>query len=272
MSWEIGVSTGTFYPFQTMEDALIAIADEGFNVVELFVQTPSEYTVIYGRRVFRTLLRTGMRLHSIHLNSADLDPFSIYEPRSRDADRLYRQALELGHTTGARVITWHGARRDEIENGLEPERVWDVVARWHEWAQQAEMTLTLENVSWGMLHSAKNVQEARAQLPNLCFTFDTFHSVEGGTSPIELLQAMHGRIATVHVSDFNPYGGRHLVPGRGLINWPVLLRQFSNMRFNGPLIIELSHLTDKTYHNALNESRGYLEEVISELKLNIRQI
>ncbi len=272
MSWEIGVSTGTFYPFQTMEQALGTIADEGFNVVELFVQTPSEYTVIYGRRVFRTLLRTGMRLHSIHINSNDLDPFSPYEPRWRDADRLYRQALELGHTTGARVITWHGPGREQIENGLEMERVWDVIARWHEWAQQAEMVLTLENMSSCMLHSAKNVEESRAQLPDLYFTFDTYHSVEGGTSPLDLLRAMHNRIATVHVSDFNPYGGRHLVPGRGLINWPVLLRQLNKMRFNGPLIIELSHLTDKTYTNALNESRGYLEEVISELKLKLRPL
>lgn len=272
MSWEIGVSTGTFYPFKTMEEALGLIANEGFGVAELFVQTPSEYTIIYGRRVLRMLLRTGLRIHSIHVNSNDLDPFSPYEPRCRDADRLFRQALELAHTTGTRVINWHGPRQDEIDSGLEPERIWDVVARWHEWTEEADVVLTLENVSSCMIRSAKNVQQALAQLPNLHFTFDTFHAVEAGGSPLELLHAMRGRLAAIHVSDFNPYGGRHLVPGRGLMNWPILLRQLAKLRYGGPLIVELSHLTDKTYSNALNESRGYLEEIIADLKLRVRPI
>ena len=103
MSWEIGVSTGTFYPFKTMEEALGLIADEGFGVAELFVQTPSEYTIIYGRRVLRMLLRNGLRIHSIHVNSNDLEvavnvSFSRKhtentEPRGPNANWLVWQRL-----------------------------------------------------------------------------------------------------------------------------------------------------------------------------------
>ncbi|MGB0386641.1 MAG: sugar phosphate isomerase/epimerase family protein [Ardenticatenaceae bacterium] len=272
MNWEIGVSTGTFYPFETMEYAIGSISEEGFGLVELFLQTPSEYTIIYGRRMLRMMGRTGARIHSIHLNSKDLDPFSPYKPRCRDADRLFRQSLDLADTTGTKIITWHGAQRREIESGLQPERIWDVIARWQEWAQEAEIALSLENVSSGMIRSAKDVQQIRAELPNLYFTFDTYHSVEGGSSPLDLIQAMQSRIATVHVSDFKPYGARQLVPGHGVINWPVFLQKLSKLRYGGPFMIELSHLTENSYSHALNESRAFLQDVMADLNARLRPL
>lgn len=272
MTWEIGVSTGTFYPFQTMERGLRTIAEAGFGVAELFLQTPSEYTALYGRRILRTMLAGGVRVHSIHLNMKDMDPFSPYAPRAHDADMLLRQALELARTVGARVVNWHGARRDEVEGGLDPAWLWDTMSRWHEWAREAELTLTLENVSWCMLGTPEEVRAARAKMPDLAFTFDSFQAAESLVSPVAVIEAMQPQIATVHLSDFDPAGARHLVPGAGSIAWPALLGALATGGYAGPLLIEISHLTEESYPAALAQSRAFLDEVIDAVGLTVRAL
>jgi sugar phosphate isomerase/epimerase len=270
MSWPIGVSTGTFYPFQTMEHALHSINELGYEVAELFLQTPSEYTPIYARRILRTVLSRGIRVHSVHLHTRDFDIFSPYPPRRADSDALFRQALELASGIGAKVVNWHGARLEEIEKGLSYETIWESVARWHGWALDAGLTLTLENVSWCMLRTPEHIAEALAAIPDLHFTFDSFQAAEVGIPPDEMVQAMRGHIATVHLSDFDPRGARHLPPGRGIIDWQALLLTLADVGYDGPLLLELSHQTAESYESALAEGRDFLTNLIDTLNLRLR--
>ena len=270
MSWPIGVSTGTFYPFQTMEHALHSINELGYDVAELFLQTPSEYTPIYARRILRTILSRGIRVHSVHLHTRDFDVFSPYPPRRADSDALFRQAIELASGIGAKVVNWHGARLEEMEKGLSHEVIWEIVARWHSWAQDAGLALTLENVSWCMLRTPDHITEALASTPDLRFTFDSFQAAEVGIPPDEMVQAMKGHIATVHLSDFDPHGARHLPPGRGVIDWEALVLALAEVDYDGPLLLELSHQTAESYESALAEGRDFLTNLIDTLNLRLR--
>lgn len=272
MSWQIGVSTGSFYPFQTMEQAIHSIGKAGFWLAELFIQTPSEYTIVYGRRISREMLASGVRIHSIHLNNRDLDVFAPYKPRRQDADGLFRRSLEMAYTIGAQVINWHGASQKEIQKGLDNDWMWDTVARWQEWAEEAAITLTVENISWCMLRTPEDVLEAQRQIPDLYFTFDSFQAAESQVSPVALASAMGRRIATVHLSDYDSQKTRHLIPGEGTIDWAPLLLKLADLQYSGPLIIELSNLNDQNYLSALIRSRKFLEKAVREQGLKIRQI
>lgn len=270
MSWPIGASTGTLFPFQTMEQGLRSISDLGYDVAELFLQTPSEYTQIYARRVLRTVLARGIRVHSVHLHTRDFDVFAPYPPRRADSDALFRQSLELALAIGAKVVNWHGARVEELAAGLDEAMVWETVARWQGWAQGMGLTLTLENVSWCMLRATEHIREARQRLPDLRFTFDSFQAAEAGVPADEMVRAMAGRIATVHLSDYDPQGARHLPPGKGIIEWRALLLALAEVRYGGPLLLELSHQTEESYASALTEGRDFLERLIDSLDLRLR--
>lgn len=270
MSWEIGVSTGSLFPFQNTEQAVRSIADADFSQAEVFLQTPSECTNIYGRRILRVMFATGIRIHSVHIHSRDIDPFSLYEPRRRDAEKLYNQALDLAYTLNAKVITWHGASQKALQAGVDTELMWETIALWREWADEAEIFLTLENVSWGMMRTPEEVRHVQNQVPELHFTFDCFQAAEANVSPNTLIRTMDDQIVNVHLSDFAPNRARHLMPGRGSLNWEALLKTLAGTHYAGPLILELSDLNQQHYLPALEQSREFVETVVDEIGLSIR--
>lgn len=270
MSWAIGVSTGSYYPFRATESALYEIGRLGFPTAELFLQSTSEYTPLYSRRVVRSMLTAAVAVHSIHLHSQLLQPFSPYLPRRQDSDRMFQQALALAARIEARAVTWHGAcpGQSQVETGRE--EVDAGIARWMGWAEEAGLRLAMENVSWCMVRTAEEVTALRARHPALGFTFDSFQAAESGADPIALIEAMGEALVTVHLSDYHPERERHLPPGHGLVPWDSLLTTLAETRYRGPLILELAGSDETEIGRTLLAGREFLVERINSLSLQIR--
>ena len=239
----IGISTAAFYPRYLTEDALIAAAELGFRVVEVFLQADAEYAARFGALLDRRRRELALEVHSLHLYATYFDLWSPY-PRMADETRdRFRRLLEVAAMVDARALTWHGLRYG-VDDARLVAAFFESAAWAGELARDAGVTLCIENVSWCYLRTPEHVRAIReADLP-VAFTFDAFQAGESQVEPSGLVRAMGERLATVHLSDYRSEGPRHLPPGEGALDWPVLMGALKAAGYDGPLILETAHVTD----------------------------
>lgn len=256
----IGVSTASFYPHYLTEDALTVAAELGFPVAEVFLQVDAEYTPAFAAVLDRRRRAGGIAVHSIHLYATLFDLWSSYPRMAEETRARFLRLLELAARVEARALTWHGLRfgwdNPQLVAAFHESAIWAA-----EQAQAAGVTLCLENVSWCYLRTPDQVRRLAAQPAPLGFTFDSFQAGESGIDPAALIQAMNGRLKTVHLADYAPNGPRHLPPGDGVLDWPTILRTVLSVGYQGPLIIEVAHLETP---RALLAMRDFISQTLAE--------
>ena len=261
MTNTIGLSTAALYPTHLTEDALTTIAELGFRVVEIFLQTEQEYTAAFGAELDQRRRDLELHVHSLHLHSSYFDLWSPYPRMIQEARNRFRQLLEIATMLEARALTWHGLRYG-VDTPHIVATFFEGAAWAGEQAQAAGITLCIENVSWCYLRTPVQVNAIhQADLP-VGFTFDTFQAGESATDSTALIQAMNGRLTTVHMADYAPGAPRHLPPGKGTLNWAAILRALQSTGYDGPLIIEPAHVTDPS---TLLYARDFIQQVLTDV-------
>ena len=253
----VGISTAAFYPHYLTEDALNAIGELGFHVVEVFLQADAEYTARFGAVLDRRRRELGLEIHSLHLYATYFDLWSPYPRLAEESRDRFHRLLGLASMVDAKALTWHGLRYGVEDPDLI--RAFFESARWAaEEARDAGLTLCLENVSWCYLRQPEQVETIREADMPVAFTFDAFQAGESGVEPSDLVHAMGDRLRTVHLSDYRPHGPRHLLPGEGDVDWPALMRALQATGYGGPLILETAHVTDG---DALLAARAFVRRI-----------
>lgn len=237
----IGISTACFYPHVLTEDALDIAAELGFPVVEVFLQTESEYQPAFGALLAQRAQATGVRVHSLHLYATLFDLWSPYIRMREETRARFLRLLEIAARVGARALTWHGLRFG-IDNPALVEPFLESTVWAAEQAHAAGVLLCVENVSWCYCRRPEHVAALKALGAPIGFTFDSFQAAESGVAPEALIAAMDGALATVHLADFAPAGPRHLSPGTGIMDWPGVFAALRSVNYAGPLLIEVADL------------------------------
>jgi uncharacterized protein len=263
----LGLSSGALYPTPT-EDAPEIAARHGLFDLEIMLQTRSEYEPSFIRLLGRRCRDAGCRVHAVHVWQQYHPLFAAYARRAADGRDLFDRAIAGAAELGAAVVVWHGASRDELPGPNAAERALPVVAGLGQACAAAGLTLGIENVSWCMLRSVREVGALAARLPELRaagaavgFVFDPFQAVEAEANPFMLLAAMGDAIVDVHLSDRREgnAGARHLPPGEGDLMWPALLRAISGA-YRGPMMLEGIVGADLS---RLDAARAYLEPILA---------
>jgi sugar phosphate isomerase/epimerase len=242
----LGLSSGAFYPDVPTEEVPLVAARLGVAEVELMLQTRGEYETAFVRRVAANCRRADVRVHAIHTFQS-LHPFATaYRRRTEEARALFDRAIAAAVELGARAVVWHGLSRQEARGADAWERFVEASADLALACGAAGKTLAIENVSWCVVSSVRDVMALAARMPELGppaaigFAFDPFQAAEAGANPFMMLAAMEGRVADVHISDHKESepATRHLPPGDGDLPWPALVRAVANSGYDGPLIAE----------------------------------
>jgi sugar phosphate isomerase/epimerase len=255
MSDCIGVSTAALFPMYLTEHALTALAELGFQVFEIMLQSRSEYEPAFIEELNRRRQAAGARVHSVHLNTQHFDFWSGYPRRAEESRLMMQRGIEAAARWEAAALTWHGQWL-ELGNPRAEAAFFDAIWWAGDRAKAAGLTLTLENVSWAYIRDVEHVEAARrAGLP-VGFTFDTFQAWEADADPVALIQAMGDRLTTVHLSDCRANGARHLLPGLGDLDWPGLFAALHQVGYVGPLLIEPAYINGDL--TALCRSRDFV--------------
>ena len=242
----LGLSSGALYPRVATEDVPAAAAGLGLTDLELLLQTPGEYAPAFVRQVKANAAAAGCRVHALHTFQRLHPMVTPYRRRAEEGTALFRQAIDAAAELGAVAVVWHGLSRQEVAH---PGAMAGFLAATEELAlacAAAGVTLALENVSWCVLASVRDVIGFAARLPELGppgsigFAFDPFQAAEAGANPFMVLAAMEGHLVDVHLSDHREGdpAARHLPPGDGDLPWPALVRAVAGSGYAGPLMIE----------------------------------
>jgi sugar phosphate isomerase/epimerase len=246
MTLRLGLSGGALYPDVPTEDVPSVAARLGVADVELMLQTPGEYGSAFVREVAANCRAAGIRVHAVHTYQSLHPLFTPYRRRTEEARTLFDRGIAAAAELGARALIWHGMTREEARVLDAWERFIAATAELAGACGAAGVTLAIENVSWCVVSTAREVMALAARLPEIGppetvgFAFDPFQAAEAGANPFMILAAMEGRIVDVHISDHKDGDptARHLPPGDGDLPWPALVRAIASSGYDGPLISE----------------------------------
>ena len=243
----IGVSTACYFGTAVVEDAVEEIARLGARDVEVFLNTFCEYEEDFVRELRRHIDDHGMRVHSVHPHGVQFEPnlFSPYARTVEDCMKLYRKVLAAAQILGAKNYIFHGGLffKPSVKNRLNFARVGKTVSILADTAAEYGIRLAYENVHWCWFSypdfAARLLEHVQSK--NLYFNFDIKQAAQSGAAPLDYLEAMRGRLVSVHICDYR-HIDRYFMPCKpfsGDMDFAALRDKLEEMAYDGPMILEL---------------------------------
>lgn len=258
---QIGISTATLFGRLYNEDALPVLNDLNAEVVEVFLETYSEYTESFAR-----LLKSrqgGLKVHSIHTLNTHFEPqlFSPCERTNDDAVAIFTSCLKAGRILGAQNYTMHG--KAKFKKGVKfdnYEELGRYAARLCDIAKGYGINLCVENVEWAFYDKPNFYKNIKKYAPDLCACLDVKQARVSGYDYKDYLFEMGSGLKTVHLSDFDDIGKTALPTEKGNFNFKELFKMLKDSGFNGNCLIEVYKENYENYDD-LKNSLYYLRNI-----------
>lgn len=259
-----GVSTASLFLRESNEDALPLLDVLGVRCAEVFLTSFSEYDRKFGRVLSK---RKGqVCVHSVHVLNTQFEPQLFNDnPRVKnDSYEWLKKAMETGEELGAEYYTFHGIariRRASRSGEKDNFKAWGKgLKEVSDFCGKFGIKLCLENVEWAMYNRPGFFGRVLEYCPELSGVLDVKQARISGYPYAMYLKEMKGRLAHVHVSDVDERG-RICLPGKGIFDFPELLKRLGDADFDGPLLVEV-YKDDFSRPEELKESCNYLDELI----------
>ena len=230
-------------------------------MAEVYLTTFSEYEqkfldVIVPRR-------GNIAVHSVHPEGSQFEPelFSTNARIRADAEIFFRKVCYSARMLGAPFYIFHGpVRLKKTEYEFDFVRLGDRVNQLCEIARSYGVRLAYENVFYGYGNTPDYFKQLLRQCPNLLAVLDTRHALLAGIEPIKFLEAMEGKICTIHLCDIKKDSDSAL-PGEGKYNFEKFFNEANKARVNASVILEPSSRDYKDV-NQLKTCYDYLNALI----------
>jgi sugar phosphate isomerase/epimerase len=235
---QCGISTACFYPQETA-DALALLCDSGIGVTEVFLNTFHELGPEYVDRIRGILSAAETRVIALHPFSSMLETFffaSEYRNRLEDGLALYRRFFEICRALEIPLMVFHG---DYLQTKFPFERHCENYLLLRKTAREYGVELCQENVVRCKCGRPEYIRRMREYTgDDVSFVLDVKQMRRADIPLEDMLKAMSGRIAHLHLSDGAP-GNDCVTPGKGDFPFGTLFRALKAERFEGKMMIEL---------------------------------
>lgn len=257
----LGLSSAAFYGRMETEEQALLLSELPLECCEVFLQCRYEYRAEFGALVRRNL--GALPCTSVHPKGTqfEADLFARSDRQVQEAREVLRRVCAAGRALGAQYYIFHGPFG--VHAPLQPAQINNVVenlSALQAIAGEYGLEILWENVHWCALKTPEDVRQARQLLPGMRFTLDVKQACMAGVEPVEMLRAMEGRLAHVHVLDRRE-DGQLCLPGQGCVDWQGLARELRRQDYRGAVILEPyeRHSRDA---GALLESLAFLRETL----------
>lgn len=237
---KIGISTANFYPDTNTEDTIVKIKKLGFSIVEIFLNSETEYKPDFIEKLKENLNSNNIEVYSVHGFSTSFEPFLFdrYKRRRDDMMKRYKSVLKAAKGVGAKVYTFHGIRKQDLI-GLDKDYVADIYNNLSYEAAQKGIIFSQENVSWCKSSEIAFLKYLKDKVKYpIKFTFDIKQAYKAGVSPIVYLDAMGKDLVNFHINDRDE-NNLCLMPGRGTVNYKAIKHKLDQIGYDNVGIIEV---------------------------------
>jgi sugar phosphate isomerase/epimerase len=262
----------------SIEETIARIAGLGYQGLELLADVPHAWPaglLDERKRAIRECLdRHRLAIANVNgfMMNAVADPRQPYwHPSWIEPDPHYR-AIRREHTKRTlRLAKEFGAATVQTSGGgpLEPGQAWSSAAKIFydeimpcvELAGQLEVFLLIEPEPGLMIETFEQYLEFAAQIgsPWVGLNFDVGHAFCMGQDPGQWIARMAPHTKHYHLEDIAATRRHaHLVPGRGAIDFPAVLREIAATGYQGWLTVELYPYIDDP-DGAGREAKRFLE-------------
>lgn len=222
-------------------------------------------------KIYSIAQRSGVEFSSFHVPFSVEVSFSNPDAVARHAaaeimKKTIRSAAEIGIKT--MVIHPSGAHYEKYsDREFLVKQCIEHVGEIYEYCERVNVTLALENLTGrGVCGTPNEMLRFLHTYENLKVCFDTNHCelLYPEDYLDALLQAgMKGRIATLHVSDYNMGKEMHLMPGEGKINWEKVLSKLEQLDYSGVFMYEVTGNCEKKISYTPQMVADNFKEIIS---------
>lgn len=261
---KVGISTANLYPDYLTEEAVIKLQGVGADVVEIFLESYSEYNVEFCLKIKENLDRVGLKAHSVHVLSTQFEQqlFAKTQRQRKDALNYYEAVLRGAALMGAECYVHHGpAVRMGTEFRHQFNSASQLIDDVADIAGEYGVKFAWENVFWcwycypDFAHELLSITKSK----NIWFTFDNKQAIRSGKDPFDYVEAMGNRIVNVHVSDFKQ-DGTMCLPGQGVFDFKRLNEMLVKQHAKTPIILEV-YRNNYDIIDDLTESINYLKGI-----------
>lgn len=204
-------------------------------------------------KIQETAKRSGVEFVSFHAPfSADVSFSNPDSAMRRKASEIIKKAIHSAAAIGIKTMVMHpsGAHYDKYtDREALVRQCIEHVGEIYEFCEKENVTLAVENLTGrGVCGTPDEMLHFLNAFPNIKVCFDTNHCER--ILPQDYLDTllkagMKGRIATLHVSDYNLEKEMHLLPCEGEINWNNLITKLEQLEYSGTFMYEVSANRDK---------------------------
>jgi sugar phosphate isomerase/epimerase len=254
-----GISTHLFHDVPLDRAHLQAVADRGFDCVELFAtRTHFDYhDQAAAARLGEWLAATGLTLHSVHAPITDSLVKGVWgsnysnaagDGRKRGlAVQEAEQAIRLARIVPYRYLVVHLGVPNDFAAPGDNERAA---------ARQSIEALAMAAADHGVELALEVIPNALStpetlvklidqdlELPDLGICMDVGHAhVMGDVA--DGIETVSGHLVTTHIHDNDGRKDSHLLPFDGTIDWPSTLIAFQKVGYDDVLLFELANTDD----------------------------
>lgn len=221
-----------------IEYAEISMQDETLQKYD-FYENPE--------KILEAAKANGVKLWSFHvpfswfLNVANLDPV-----KGPEGMAVMEKGIKAALKIGIKTIVIHPSsepnddetRQQKIEKSIENMRYLAKIC------SEQGAKLCVEDLPRTCLgNSSFDIITYLNEIPEMDLCFDTNHLTMQTNEDFldDLIEhKLHGRIRTLHVSDYDFIDERHRLPGDGINDWPLILSKLEELDYNGVFMYEVS--------------------------------
>lgn len=257
----IGLSSACFYPNTLTEDTLQKINEMGFNVAELFLNSPTEYEEKFIDILGNKANKYNIQINSLHAFCAAFEPFLFeeYERRRDDMFVYFEKMCRSCSQIGAKYYTFHGMRLSK-DGAFNKKLIAEVYEKLTYTALNYGIKLCQENVSWCMSSKPDFLEyiKEHSKYP-IYFTLDIKQAYKAGLVPLDYLKIMNKNLQNLHINDRDD-NSLCLLPGKGNVDFYSLKKELDKIGYDGVGIIEVYKENYKNLGD-LKKSKEHLEKI-----------
>ena len=272
----VGISTWA-YVTTPIEEAIKRIHGAGIQYVELWGNTPAHLDPITHPRerageVADTLKALDMKPVSLHAPFSGLDISSSDEDVRTVSVASTKRSVEFCREMACPQLVIHLSASPGVKTktSLEKARTFAIESldEITDYAHMNSVEILIENmvIHPNHLRMGSQVQELlelvrQFQERRVGICIDTGHSLLNKQDPSEDIRQAGRHLRALHINDNDGIMDSHLVPGRGIIDWPAVYNALKEVEYTGVFLFELYGygVVRKTIEQAKAYARRLLE-------------
>lgn len=259
---KIGISSASFYPDILTEDSINLMKKIGFDLGEIFLNSPSEYESDFIQKLIKEKDAVDFKIISVHCFTSQFEPFLFDRYKRRRDDMLiyFEKVCQAAQALGASYYTFHGMRYTDPKL-LNNDFIAGIYYQLIDICNKYNIKLAQENVSWCMSGDIEFLSMLKEKCGGkLFFTLDIKQAYKAKVEPEKYIRVMGNSIVNLHINDKNAKNVC-LLPGKGNVDYKKLFSRLKDVRYSGDAIIEV-YKENYSDYSEITKSKKILETIL----------